>query len=131
MTKKDEKRKVEKLHQQRKSQMIKSEEGSAGLLHQITKPAAWRGGAQILKKEEQDVMLLDRCEAKRKARAKHWQCDESVQNMKDKPWKNDELKKSEEAVPRLKECELVKGVEIVQCKNRSDATDSTQKFPWT
>ena len=57
-------------------------EGSAGLLHKITKPTAWRGGAQILKKEE-DVRLLDRCEAKRKERATHWQFDESVQNMKE------------------------------------------------
>ena len=28
--------------------MIKSAEGSAGLLHKITKPAAWRGGAQVV-----------------------------------------------------------------------------------
>ena len=52
--------------------MIKSAEGSAGLLREITKPAAWIGGAQILKKEE-DARLLDRCEAKRKEWAKHWQ----------------------------------------------------------
>ena len=38
--------------------MIKSAEGSAGFLHKITKPAAWRGGAQILEKEEEDVRLL-------------------------------------------------------------------------
>ena len=44
--------------------MIKSAEGSAGLLHEIRKPAAWRGGAQIMKKE-QDAELLGRCEAKR------------------------------------------------------------------
>ena len=46
--------------------MIKSGEGSAGLLHKITKPTLWRGGA------------------KRKEWAKHWQSDESVQNV-DKP----------------------------------------------
>ena len=45
----------------------------------ITEPAAWRGGVQILKKEE-DGRLSDRCEAKMKELAKHWQCDESVQN---------------------------------------------------
>ena len=50
----------------KESQMIESAEGSAGLLHKITKPTAWRGGAQILKKEEEDAKLLDRCEAKRK-----------------------------------------------------------------
>ena len=49
------------------AQMIKSAEGRAGLLHRIMKPTAWRGGAQILKKEEEEhVRLLDRCEAKRK-----------------------------------------------------------------
>ena len=36
---------------------------------------------QILKKEEKDARLLDRCEAKRKKWTQHWQRDESVQNM--------------------------------------------------
>ena len=44
--------------QQKVRQMIKSAEGSARLLHKITKPTAWRGGAQILKKEEEDARLL-------------------------------------------------------------------------
>ena len=48
------------------SQMIMSAEGSAGLLHKITMPTSWRGGAQILKREEGDVRQLDFCEAKRK-----------------------------------------------------------------
>ena len=50
----------------------------------------------MLKKEEEDARLLDRCEAKRKEWANHWQCDEEVQNVEDKPWKNEELKKLEE-----------------------------------
>ena len=62
MKKEDDKRKMEELHQQKVSQMIKSVEGSAGLLHKITKPTAWRGEAQILKKKEEDARLLDRCE---------------------------------------------------------------------
>ena len=33
---------------------------------EMTKPTPWRGGAQILKKEEEDARLLDRCEAKRR-----------------------------------------------------------------
>ena len=77
MKKEDEKRKMEEMHQQRVNQMIKSAEGSAGLLHKITKPTAWRGGAKILN-EEEDARLLDRCEAKREEWAKHWQCDESI-----------------------------------------------------
>ena len=48
MKRKYERRKMEELYQQRVSQMIKSAEDSAGLLHKITKPAAWRGGVQIL-----------------------------------------------------------------------------------
>ena len=52
------------------------------------------------------MRLLDRCEAKRKEWAKHWQCSEDVQNLENMPWKHEELKKLEEALPRLKECEL-------------------------
>ena len=84
MKKEDEKRKMEHLHQQKVNRMIKSAEGSAGLLHKITKPTTWRGGAQILKKVEDDARLSDRCEAKRKVWAKHWQWYESAQNVEDK-----------------------------------------------
>ena len=86
MKKKDKEEKMEGLHQQKVTQMIESAEGSAGRLHKITTPTAWRGGTQILRKEE-DAGLLDRCEAKRKEWAKRWQCDESVQKVEDKPWK--------------------------------------------
>ena len=95
---------MEERHQQKVTQMIMSAEGSAGLLHKITKPTAWRGGAQILEKEEEDARLLDRCEAKRKEWSIPWQCGGGVQNLEDKPWKNEELKKSGEARPRPKEC---------------------------
>ena len=57
MKKKDEKKKVEKMHQQKVEQMIKSAQGSAGLLHRITKPTPWRRGAQISEKEGEDVRL--------------------------------------------------------------------------
>ena len=79
--------------------MIKSAKGSAGLLHKIRKPTTWRGGARILKKEEECARLLDCCEAKRKEWAKHLECDESVQNFEGKLWKHEELKKLEEALP--------------------------------
>ena len=81
----DEKKKMEEMHQHKVTQMIKSAEGSAGLLHKITKPTAWRGRTQILKKEE-DARLSDRCEAKRKKWAKHLQCNGNVQILEDKPW---------------------------------------------
>ena len=119
------------LHQQSVSQMIKSAEGSAGLLHKITTPTAWRGGAQILKKEEEDARLLDRCEAKRKEWAKHWQSDECAQNVEDKPWKNEELNELEEALQRLKECESEKkSRDCTRPKQERDAMASTQKCLW-
>ena len=78
MKKKDDKVKMEDVHQHQVAQMIKSAEESAGLLHKISKPTAWREAARILVNEEEDARLLDRCEAKRKEWAKHWQCDEEV-----------------------------------------------------
>ena len=56
--------------------------------------------------EEEDARLLDRCEAKRKVWAKHWQCDEEAKNVEGKPWQNEELKSLEEALPRLTESHL-------------------------
>ena len=52
MEKKDEKEKMEEMHQRKVEKMIKSAEGSVGFLHKITKPTMWRGGVQTLKKEE-------------------------------------------------------------------------------
>ena len=70
--KEDEKTKVEEMHQQKVTQMIKGAEGSAEALHKITKLTAWRGGVLILKKEEEEkARLLNRCEAKRKEWATH------------------------------------------------------------
>ena len=63
--KKDEQENMEELHH-KVAQMMKSAEGSAGLSHKISKPAAWRGGAPILEKEQKHARLLDRCEAKRR-----------------------------------------------------------------
>ena len=51
---------------------------------------------------------MDRCEAKRKEWAKHWQCDESVQKVEEGPWKIEEFKRLEEALPRLTVCDLEK-----------------------
>ena len=52
---------MDEMHQHKVAQLKKSAEGSAGLLHKITKPPPWRGGAQILKKKEEDARLLHRC----------------------------------------------------------------------
>ena len=104
------------MHQHRVNQMIKSAEGSAGLLHKITKPPAWRGGAPILKKEV-DVTLLDRCEAKRK----HGKNIGSVTKVCSL-WRtslgrmNEELKKLEEALLRPKEGKLEKVSRLYKAK---------------
>ena len=66
MKERDDKGKMEELHHHKVAQMIKCAEGSAGLLHKMTKLPTWRGGTQILKKEEEDARLLDRCEARGK-----------------------------------------------------------------
>ena len=71
---------------------------------------------QILKKEEEDARLLDLCEAKRKEWATHWQCDEETQNMQNKPWTNEDLKKLEEASPRLKDCFLGRAAGLYKAK---------------
>ena len=85
---------VEEMHQRKVEKMIKSAEGSVGLLQKITKPTMWRrGGVQILeRKREEEARLLGRCEAKRKEWSKHWQCNEEIQTMQNKPWRNEELK---------------------------------------
>ena len=85
---------MEKRHQQKVAQMIQSAEGSADILHKISKPTAGRRGLQILVNEEEDARLLDRYEAKRNGWAKHWQCDEEVQNVEEMQWKNEELRGS-------------------------------------
>ena len=100
MKKKDEAKKMEVEHRTLVSRMIKSADGSAGLLHKITMPTTWRGGVQVLKKEEEDAKPMARCEEEEEW-AKHWQCDTKVQNPKDKPWRNEELKSLEEEMPRL------------------------------
>ena len=87
--KEDEKRKMEEMHQQKVSQMIKKCRRWCWAFTQ-----AWRGGVQILKEIAEDAKLLDRCEAKKKnGQERHWQCGEVVQNMEDKPWKKEELKR--------------------------------------
>ena len=92
---------MEEMHQQEVTQMIKSAEGSSELLHKITKLTARRGGAQILKKEEEeDARLLDRCEAKWKEWAKHWQYDE----LGGKALEKRRIEDIVEALPRPQEC---------------------------
>ena len=59
---------------------------------------------------------MDCCEAQREEWIKHWQCDAEVQNLEDKLRKNEELKRWEEALPRLEECELEKVSRLYKAK---------------
>ena len=116
MTKKDEKKRMEVEHQKLVSRMIDNSQGGAGLLHKITKPTASRGGLQILWEEEQDAKPSARCEDKRKQWSTHWQCDMKVQELKDTPWRNEELNNLEADQPRLLEKELEKAAKSCKAK---------------
>ena len=109
--------------------MIKCAEGSVGLLHKLTMPTMWRGGVQILEKEEEDARLLDRVEAKRKEWSKHWQCNEKIQKIQDKSWRNEELKKCEKALPRLKEGDLEKALRFYKAKTGGGCDGFHPKVP--
>ena len=65
---------------------------------------------------ERRIREISFCEAKRKEWAKHWQCDEEIQKMQNKPWRNEELKECEEALPRLKEGDLYKTSRLYKAK---------------
>ena len=118
----------DELHQRNVVQMFKSADGSAGLLHKITKPTAWRGGVQILK-EEEDARPMDRCEAKRKEWARHWQCGENVQDIENELWKNEALNNLGESMPRLKESELEKASRLYKANTGEGCDGFHPKVP--
>ena len=60
-----------------------------------------------------------------------WQCSGSVQSLEDKLWKNEELKKLEEALPRLKEDELEKVSRWYKAKTGVRCDGCHPKVPWT
>ena len=70
---------------------------------------------QILKEEEEDAKSSDRCEEKRREWAKHWQCDTEAQDLKDKQWRNEELKNLED-MPRLHVSDLEKAARSYKAK---------------
>ena len=122
---------MEVEHLKKVSQMIKSAEGSAGLLHNITKPTAQRGGVQMLKKEEEDAKPMARCGEKKTEWAKHGQRGMEVQNQESKPWKNGELRKSEEDLPRLKKAILQKAARTYNTKTGVGCDGPTPNSRWT
>ena len=90
--KKDEEKRKEEEHHKLVSRIVACVEGGTGFLHTVTKPTAWREGIQILEEEDEDVRSLARCEEKRTEWAQHWQHNTDVQDLKDKLWRNEELK---------------------------------------
>ena len=79
----------------------------------IKLPSQRRGeekGGQIPKKEE-NAKPLASCEEKGQEWAKHCQCGKVVQNQENKPANNEQLKKLEEDLPRLKESESGKNLQ--------------------
>ena len=105
--------------------MIRTAEGGTGLLHNITKPTAWRGRVQIPKEEEEDANPSTRCEEKKKEWAAQWQCDTKVQDLDDKPCRNEELNNLEEEMSRILEKELEKAARTRQ-RREQDAMAFTQ-----
>ena len=49
---------------------------------------------------------------------KHWQCDAEVLNVEEMQWKNEELKKLEEALPSLQKCHLEEVSRLYYSENR-------------
>ena len=82
-----------------------AEEG-AGMLHNITKPRPWIGGAQILEDVFEDAQPLKRAQVKRQEWKRHWQVDTPVQLMNEKHWENTALQDLEEALPPIRAEEL-------------------------
>ena len=54
-----------------------------------------------------------------------------IQNMQNKPWRNEELKECEEALPRSEEGDLEKTSRLYKAKTGVGVAGSTQKFLWT
>ena len=71
------------------------------------------------------------CTKSPKAKRKEWQCDEEVQKVEEKLWKIEELRRLEEALPRLKECHLEKVSRLYNAKTGVGVTASTTRFLWT
>ena len=91
-------------------------DGRTGLLHKITKPTAWRGGVQILEEEEKDVRQV-----KKRGRewAKHQQCNTEMQDLRDKPWRHEEVNKIEGRAAEVEGRRFREGKEKLTCSDGS------------
>ena len=59
----------------------------------------------------------------------HWRCDEEAQKAQDNPWKNEELRRYEEALPRLKEGDLEKASRMYKAKTGVGCDGFHPKIP--
>ena len=59
-----------------------------------------------------DVRPFNRCDEKRKDWAKHWQCNTEVQELRDKPWRSEELRSLQEGLPMLRGSKVGEGGEF-------------------
>ena len=62
--------------------------------------------------EGEEYILLE----KEKEWSVHRQCDEEMQSLQDEPWRNEELRVCEEALPRLKEGDLAEASRFFKAK---------------
>ena len=51
--------------------------------------------------------------------------------MEEKPWKNEELRSAEEALPRVKECHLEEVSRLCKAKTGVGCDGFHPKVPWT
>ena len=70
--------------------ILESAEGGAGMLHSITKPRSWRGGAQFIGDVFEDAQLSTTVKVKGQEWKEHWQVETPEQVMSDKPWEHGE-----------------------------------------
>ena len=139
LKKKDETKRKEVEHQKLVRRTIKSAEGGTGLFAQNDEAHRFeRRFADA--REVEDVkpfpdvrrrgengpgtgIATRRCRTYMtkhgKCWAKHWQCDTKVQALKDKPWRNVEVKNLEEDTPRILEMELEKAARKLQGNERT------------
>ena len=102
MKRKDEKEKMEEMHQHKVEQMIKSAAGSAGLQHKNTQPTMWRSWTVV------------------KQRGKNGQNIGNVMRRYRICKSNEEWRKCQEALPGLKEGDVDKASRLYKAKTGTD-----------
>ena len=119
MKKKDEKEKMEEMHQRKVQKMVKSAAGSPGLLHKITKANDVEERSTDPEEKGRRRECAGTLRSKKKKNGQNiCSAMRKLRSMQKKPWRNEELKECEEALPRLKEGDLEKASRLYKAKNR-------------